>query len=276
MKKQCKKIGMLLIAVMLLMLTGCAQNGEEASVTLQQGESDLKYVQEKGTLVVGITDYAPLDYREGDKWTGFDVDLAKAFADSLGVKLELIEIDWDKKVELLEQGKIDCIWNGMTMTKELQETISCSQPYLSNAQVVVLQSGEMKRYKTEESCQHLLFAVEAGSTGEALLKEKNYRYISCLTQLKALESVQKKQADAAVVDIIIASSYIETRQQFGDLGFEISLNDEKDCVGFRKGSDMTEKANKFLQTVQEDGTIRNLAKKYKIEEAIQHEKYTGS
>lgn len=268
MKKQCRKISVLLTAIMLLLLSGCAQNNDDVTTRIEQGESDLEYVQSKGTLVVGITDFAPMDYKDGKEWIGFDADLAKAFAESLGVKLELTEIDWDERTELLEKGSIDCIWNGMTMTEELQETISCSDAYLSNAQVVVLRKDDMEQYNAIESCQHLLFAVEAGSTGESLLKERKYRYTDYSTQKEALESVRSKQTDATVIDIIMAAYYTGSGQEFGDLGFDISLNDERICAGFRKGSDLTEKANKFLKDAYADGTIRSLASEYGIENAV--------
>lgn len=270
MKNQWKKLGMLFAAavVVLAMLTGCAQNNDDVASGIEQGKSDLEYVKSKGKLVVGITDFTPMDYRDGERWTGFDADLAKAFADSLGVTLELVEIDWDKKTELLEKGSIDCIWNGMTMTEELQQDISCTEPYLSNAQVVVLRSGEMGQYNSAEACQHLLFAVEAGSTGESLLKEMHYRYTACSTQMEALKSVREKKADATVIDIIMAAYNTGDGQEFADLGFNISLNDEKICVGFRKNSDLTEKANEFLKASYDDGTISSLAEQYRIENAV--------
>ncbi|MDD6572169.1 MAG: transporter substrate-binding domain-containing protein [Thermoflexaceae bacterium] len=270
MKKQWKKIGMFVTAatVTITMLTGCARNNGNEAFEMEHGQSDLEYVQSKGTLVVGITDFAPMDYRDGEEWTGFDAKLAEAFAESIGVTAELVEIDWDKKTELLEKGTIDCIWNGMTMTEELQEIISCSEPYLSNAQVVVLRSSEMEQYNTEEACQHLLFAVEAGSTGESLLKEKKYRYTAYSTQMEALESVREKKADATVIDIIMAAYYTGDGQEFDDLGFDISLNDEKICIGFRKDSDLTEKVNEFLKASYEDGTISSLAERYGIVNAV--------
>lgn len=270
MKKQRKKISMLLAAAIAVMtvFTGCGQKGTDTALDVEQGLSDLEYVQSKGTLVVGITDYAPMDYRDGENWTGFDADLAEAFAESLGVTAEFVEIDWDKKTELLEKGSIDCIWNGLTMTEELQQTISCSKPYLSNAQVVVLQSGEMDQYDTVESCQHLLFAVEAGSTGESLMKEKKYRYTAYPTQMEALQSVREKKADAVVIDIVMAAYYTGDGQEFEDLQFSISLNDEKFCVGFRKDSDLTEPANEFLKASYEDGMISSLAEQYGIGNAV--------
>lgn len=270
MKKHWKKMSRLFAAatVAVTMLTGCAQNHEDAASGIEPGQSDFEYVQSKGTLVVGITDFAPMDYRDGEDWTGFDADLAQAFAESLDVALEFMEIDWDKKTELLAKGSIDCIWNGMTMTEELTEKISCSEPYLSNAQVVVLRSGEMEQYHTAELCQHLLFAVEKGSMGESLLKEKKYRYTVYPTQMEALQSVREKKADAAVIDIIMAAYYTGDGQEFDDLGFDISLNDEKICVGFRKDSDLTEKVNEFLEGAYEDGTISSLADQYGIGNAV--------
>ena len=255
------------VAMASMMLMGCAQEERDTSTEFELGESDLEYVQSKGTLAVGITDFAPMDYRDGEDWTGFDADLARAFAESIGVTLEFVEIDWDHKTELLEKGSIDCIWNGMTRTEELQEAISCSEPYLSNAQVVVLRSSEMGKYSTAESCQHLLFAVEAGSTGESLLKDMKYRYTTFPTQMEALQSVREKKADATVIDIIMAACYTGDGQELDDLGFDISLNDEMICVGLRKDSDLTGEVNAFLKTAYEDGTIHSLASKYGIESA---------
>ena len=244
------------------------QEERDTSIEFKLGESDLEYVQSKGTLAVGITDFAPMDYREGEDWIGFDADLATFFADRIGVDVLFVEIDWNKKTELLKKGTIDCIWNGMTGSEELQETISCSDPYLSNAQVVVLRSSEMEQYDTAEECQHLLFAAEAGSVGESLLKEEKYRYATCATQLEALQSVVDKKADATVIDIIMAAYYTGGGKEFDELGFDISLNDEKICVGFRKDSDLAEKVNEFLKASYEDGTISSLADQYGIENAI--------
>lgn len=270
MKKQCKKMIMLFTttALAFTMLVGCAQNDGDTVSVIEQGQSDLEYVQEKGTLVVGVTDFAPMDYRVEEEWQGFDAELAAAFAKSLGVTPEFVEIDWDKKTELLENGSIDCIWNGMTMTEELQETISCSDPYLSNAQVVVLRNEDREHYDTLESCQHMLFAVEAGSTGESLLKELKYRYTTYSTQIEALESVSQKKADATVIDIIMAAYYTDEGQEFENLGFDIALNDERLCIGFRKDSDLLERVNEFLKASYENGIIRNLAEQYGIESAV--------
>ena len=101
-----KKIAVILMAM--LMVTVC--------LFAQAEESDLAYVQGKGKLVVGITDFAPMDYKnEAGEWIGFDADLAKAFGEKLGVEIEFVEIDWDNKILELNGKSIDCVWNGMTM-----------------------------------------------------------------------------------------------------------------------------------------------------------------
>ena len=267
MKKWSTKYSMLLMTAM-LMLTGCAHGKKDTAPGINPGQSDLEYVQEKGTLIVGVTDYAPMDYRSGEVWTGFDAELANAFAESIDVTLQLKEIDWDKKTELLEEGSIDCIWNGMTMSQELQESISCSEPYLSNAQVVVQRGNEKEQYSTIESCQHMLFAVEAGSMGESLLGKRKYRYSNYSTQMEAIRAVQVKKADAAVVDLIMAAYYTGDGQEFEDLKFNIFLNDEKICVGLRRDSDLTEIVNAFLKDANENGMMHSLAEKYGIENAV--------
>lgn len=131
-----------------------------------------------------------------------------------------------------------------------------------------MQNSQVEKYSTVESCQHMLFAVENSSAGETLIKKMKYRYKDYGTQKEALESVSDKKADAAVIDIIMASYYTDNEQKFEKLGFDIALNDEKICIGLRNGSDLTEKVNDFLKSAYEDGTIKTLAEQYGIENAI--------
>ena len=102
-------------------------------------ESDVAYIQEKGVLLVGITDFAPMDYKdENGEWIGFDADMAKIVAEKLGVEVEFVEIDWDSKIMELDSKNIDVVWNGMTLTDEVKAAMDCSVPYCNNAQVVVV------------------------------------------------------------------------------------------------------------------------------------------
>ena len=136
-----KMIALLLAAMMVLSMAACASKTAEtaapadtaepaAAETAAAADSDLAYIQDKGTLVIGITDFEPMDYKDADgSWIGFDADMAKAFAESLGVTAEFVEIDWDNKILELDSKTIDCVWNGMTLTAEVTSTMECSNAY---------------------------------------------------------------------------------------------------------------------------------------------------
>lgn len=111
---------------------------QPADVAFTEGDGDVKYIQDKGTLVVGITDFAPMDYQENGEWIGFDADMARIVAEKLGVKIEFIEIDWDTKTMELDAKQIDVVWNGMTLTPDMLAAMECSNPYCNNAQVIVI------------------------------------------------------------------------------------------------------------------------------------------
>lgn len=102
-------------------------------------ESDVEYIKSKGTLIVGITDFAPMDYKnESGEWIGFDADMARIVAEDLGVEVQFVEIDWDNKIMELNSNNIDVVWNGMTLTNEVKEAMECTNAYCNNAQVVVV------------------------------------------------------------------------------------------------------------------------------------------
>lgn len=113
-----------------------AEVSEEAEAA---EDSDVAYIQEKGSLIVGITDFAPMDYKdENGDWIGFDADMAKLVAEKLGVKAEFVEIDWDNKIMELDAKNIDVVWNGMTLTDEVKASMECTNAYCNNAQVIVV------------------------------------------------------------------------------------------------------------------------------------------
>ena len=102
-------------------------------------DSDVEYIKEKGTLIVGITKFKPMDYQdEAGEWIGFDADMARLGGEKLGVDVEFVVIDWDSKVMELESKSIDVVWNGMTLTDAVLEAMECTNAYCNNAQVVVV------------------------------------------------------------------------------------------------------------------------------------------
>ena len=221
-----------------------------------EAESDLAYVQQKGKLVVGITDFEPMDYRgEDGDWIGFDADMAKAFGESLGVEVEFVEIDWDNKILELDGKTIDCVWNGMTLTDEVTSAMECSNPYFNNAQVVILPSDVAEDYESVEDLADLTFAVESGSAGEAVIADLEYDYIPVKAQSDALMEVAAGTSDAAVIDLLMAMAMTGEDTSYEDLTYTIELNSEEYGVGFRKGSDLAAVLDEYFAAAYEDGTM---------------------
>ena len=104
------------------MMAGCGSGSGSGG-----SDSDMEYVKDKGTLIVGITNFEPMDYQdENGEWIGFDADMARAFGESLGVDVEFVEIDWDNKIMELDSNTIDCVWNGMTLTEDVTNAMECT------------------------------------------------------------------------------------------------------------------------------------------------------
>lgn len=236
-------------------------------------DSDMAYVKENGKLVVGITDFEPMDYKDEDgEWIGFDADLAKAFGEKLGVDVEFVEIDWDNKVLELDAKSIDCVWNGMTLTDEVTSAMECSNAYCNNAQVAIVKADQADDYQTVESLADLSFAVEAGSAGEAEISALGYDYTPVKAQSDALMEVAAGTSDAAVIDSLMAAAMVGEGTGYEDLTYTVSLNSEEYGVGFRKGSDLAEELNNFFVESYEDGSMLEIAEKYGVQAALIEQK----
>lgn len=262
---------MLAIVMVLTAFVGCNQKTSEGdnSSGSTSAISDSEYVKNNGKLVVGITDFAPMDYKDSNgKWIGFDADLATAFAENLGVEVEFVEINWDNKVMELDGKKIDCLWNGMTLTDEVKSSMSTSNAYFNNAQVVIVKKDVADKYQNAEACKKLSFAVEAGSAGKEQAVANAFGYTEVVDQATALSEVKSGTSDAAIIDFLMAISMTGEGTGYSDLTYTAKLNSEEYGVGFRKGSDLTEKLNEFFKTAYADGTMKTIAEKYGIAEQL--------
>ncbi len=280
-------LALLLAAMMMMALAACGGGndatdagtpdapsdgaGSEDGAQAADG-SDAAYIKDKGTLVVGITDFAPMDYKDdAGEWIGFDADMAKAFAESLGVKAEFIEINWDNKIMELDSKAIDCVWNGMTLTDEVKTSMATSEPYCLNAQVVVLAADKAAEYQTADSLSGLSFAVEAGSAGKAEVEKLGLDFIEMETQAAALMEVAAGASDACVIDSLMAGAMVGEGTSYPDLACAVILNEdggEQYGVGFRKGSDLADAFNAFWKDAYDAGTVVETATTYGVQEAL--------
>ena len=256
-----KKMFALLLALVLALscLTACGASSG----------SDLKYIQKKGTMIVGITDYEPMDFKdEHGNWPGFDAELAELVCKELGVKCEFFVLaDWGKKFYELETKNIDAIWNGMTITEEVKLNTNCSDPYVINAQVLVMKADVVSQYDAVELLQGLTFAVENGSAGQDAVKEigiPDDQIIAVQDQAAALMEVAAGTSDACVIDITMANAMTGEGTSYANLAPGISLTSEEYGIGFRKDSDITAKVNEIMTKFKADGTLQALADKYSL------------
>ena len=253
-----KIIAMLLVMVLALsLLTACGS----------KSASDLDTIKKNGKIVVGITDYAPMDYKdENGNWTGFDAEFAQLFAKELGVDCEFYVIaDWGKKFLELETKQIDAVWNGMTITEEAQLNSSVSDPYVINAQVLVMKADVIGNYADAASLKDLTVAVENGSAGQSAAEEAGItNIIATQDQAAALMEVAAGTSDACVIDITMANAMTGEGTSYADLASGLALTSEEYGVSFRKESDLTAKFNEFMDKLQADGTLQALADKYSL------------
>ncbi|MBQ3054625.1 MAG: transporter substrate-binding domain-containing protein [Oscillospiraceae bacterium] len=171
---------------------------------------DLDYIKANGKLVIGITDYAPMNFKdEAGAWTGFDTEFAQAVCEKLGVTAEFVEIEWDNKFIALESKAIDCIWNGMTISEEVLKNTSCSMAYVKNAQVVVMAKDEIANYPDAASMKDLTFAVEAGSAGATAAADNGFETVETTAQTDALLEVASGSCDACIIDITMANAMLK-------------------------------------------------------------------
>lgn len=274
--------------LMALLLTGCmmaatlvgcgakdavATPDADVAVETEETASDLAYVKDKGVLVVGITDFAPMDYKnEAGEWIGFDADMAKGFAEKLGVEVEFVEIDWDNKILELDGKTVDCIWNGMTLTDEVKAAMDCSNPYCNNAQIVIVPAEKAAEYQTVESLEGLMFAVEAGSAGEAEVTALGLECTPVKAQSDALMEVAAGTSDAAVIDSLMAAAMVGEGTGYADLTYTVGLNSEEYGVGFRKGSDLVAELNAYFVEAYAAGTMQECAATYGVDAALVEQK----
>ena len=265
------------ILMLVLCLAGCGKKEQTATTTedgAQQNttadtNTDSAYVKSNGKLVIGITEFAPMDFqKEGStEWVGFDADLAKAFAAELGVEAEFVVINWDNKEFELNSKSIDCVWNGMTLTDGVKAAMETSNAYCKNAQVVVLPKDKAANYSSVEDLKGLSFAAEGGSAGEEILTELGYNVTPVTAQSDAIKEVAAGTSDAAVIDLLMAGAMIGEGTSYDNLTFSFELTSEEYGVGFRKGSDLAQKLNDFFVKAYADGTMAKLAEQYSISSA---------
>lgn len=280
-----KVFSLLLIALLALSLSACGTKDEEGETSSQNqvdNEQDVtdesedkdiswEYIKNKGILILGLDDsFPPMGFRDDeDNIVGFDVDLAKAVAERLGVELVLQPIEWTAKEQELQTKNIDCIWNGFSVTEERLAQLTMSIPYMENSiSMIVVDDSDI--YSKEDMAGKRL-AVQGGSSAEeALNSDENKDFRESLGDVNgsfkdyvtALMDLETGNSDAVLMDSVVAIYMInEAGKNFRVL--DDNLVAEEYAIGFRKGEEALANAiNEALRELKADGTVEKIANEW--------------
>jgi len=273
-----KKIAALFMsAVLALGITGCAakdenSGGAEVQVDSEVADTAWKYIEDKGTLTVGITLFEPMNYYdENNELTGFETEFTKAVCEKIGLKPEFQEIDWNQKIVELQSKTIDVIWNGMTVKEEFKSQISFSTPYIRNKQVVVIKASNAGKYADLAAMTGVTIAAETGSAGQTAIETndtlKTNEFVGCAAQKDVLMEIKAGTTEIGVIDYVMAKASIGEGTDYADLMIveSVELTPEEYAIGIRQeDAILRDKINAAIEEMVADGTLKALAEKYDL------------
>ena len=268
-----------LMAAMCFVFAACGDKGGEttdpAETTAATAESDLDYIKANGKMIIGYTEFAPMNYKDDEgKLVGFETEFAKAVCEELGVEAQFQLIDWGAKETELKSKTIDCIWNGMTITPGRLEEMEISTAYMANKQVLLVKAENADKYLTAEDLKGANIVAEIESAGEGVAKENELfaeaKYTAVDSQAKALMEVASGVADGCVVDYVLSIGMIGEGTDYEDLVVvdELAFAEEEYGIAFRKGADTCAAVNEAISNLVESGKLAEIAKTYKLEAQI--------
>jgi len=264
MKMKSRKVWMSLISLGLLMMSGC-----QAKTTAQQ--DSYSTLEQRGKVVVGIDDtFAPMGFRdENNELTGYDIDMARAVSEKLGLTFEFQTIDWSMKETELNAGNIDLIWNGYSITETRKQQVAFSEPYLENRQLIITLADSAIMTKDDLAGQSVAVQKESSALeavmaeAELAAKLKNGAPEEFDTNIDCFMDLEAGRSQAIVVDEVLARYVMKQRGLDKYKVLDDNFGTEQYAVGMRK-SDATllSKINEAMQACIEDGTQAALNAKW--------------
>ncbi|WP_066715985.1 amino acid ABC transporter substrate-binding protein [Clostridium sp. Marseille-P299] len=272
----------ILTALLVLGLTACGTKGNDkvsgSDSSLVNGNNEattgednsLQYIKDRGKFILGLDDkFPPMGFRnDNDEIVGFDIDLAQAVCDKLGVELVVQTVEWDAKEMELSTKNIDCIWNGFSITDERKEALTMTEPYLENTISMVVRKDSDVKSMADLAGKNI--ALQAGSAAEETLDaDSNKEFKDSLGEIKqfsdyatALMDLETKNSDAVLMDSVVAKYMI------GELGKDFVVLDEALAadeygIGFRKGDQaLADAVSNALSELKAEGKVKEIAEKW--------------
>ena len=269
-----KKLALVLILCLSLgLMFGCGGTANEEPAPDKEpaaaADESLTKIEDQGYFVVGLDDaFPPMGYREEgtNEIIGFDIDLAKEVASRMGVEVKFQPVIWDTIIEELNGGNIDVIWNGLTITPERQEKIIFSEPYLDNAQIIIVQKGS--GIKTKADLAGKTIGLQGGSSAMNAVQADKATFdsfgdlVEFASNDEALLDLDAGRLDAVVVDQIVGRYYIAKKADVYEVADE-DFGAEEFGVGFRKDDvAFRDKVQATLDEMKADGKSAEISQKW--------------
>lgn len=262
-----KKIALVLALFFIFFLTACTQKASDPNQ-----DNWVKY-QKQGSITIGFDNtFVPMGFEEKNgQYAGFDIDLAQAVSEKLGIQIKFQPIDWDMKETELQNGTIDAIWNGYTATDERKEKVAFTIPYMENQQVLV--SKKSQNIQSVKDMSNKVLGAQAGSSGyldfEAqpdLLKSqvKDQKANQYQSFNEALIDLKNDRIDALLIDRVYANYYLQSEGILNDYNvFSAGFESESFAVGVRP-ADKTLLAtlNQAFISLYQEGKFQEISQKW--------------
>ncbi len=274
MKKKIIALG--LTAVMAVaVFAGCGNNSSTENTNSNnenvstEGENSGEGTLDYDKIIVGLDDtFAPMGFRdENGELTGVDVELANAVSEELGIPFEFQPIDWSMKETELNNGTVDLLWNGYTITDERKEVVSFTDPYLENRQIVVTMADSDINSIADlagktVAAQDMSSAVDA-IEGKPEVKDTFAELVTFETNDQCLRDLEAGRSDAVVADEVLVKYYISQKGAEKYKILDEDFGEEEYGIGARKDDTaLVEAINGAMDALKEDGTTKAIGEKW--------------
>lgn len=270
--KTMKKTLLLLLAILMLAcaMTACGSTSDDPSNTdASDVDTSWEYIQGNGKLIIGLDDtFAPMGFRdESGELVGFDIDLAKAVGEVLGIQIEFQPISWNAKEMMLSSKRIDCVWNGMSATAERQEQMALTSQYLNNI-IRVASLDASINVKSAAELASLKVGIQSDSAAlEMVMANADYdSFKANITEYptydEAILDMQAGRVDVIIVDQVLAdykNTKMSTPMTFSDFEF----GDDFYAIGCRQGDKaLAAKISEAIGTLIDNGKAAEISEKW--------------
>ena len=217
---------------------------------------------EPGVLTMGTNaTFPPYEYKDGDAVVGIDPDIAQALADKLGLKLEVVDMEFDSLIASVQSGKVDIVLAGMTVNEERKKNVDFTDPYANGVQVIIVADGS--DIATFDDLAGKLIGVQQGTTGHVYCSDDwgEGNVVAFQSGAAAVQALQQGKVDCVVIDQEPAKAFVEANDGLKILDTQYANEDYAAAVS-KKNPELTEALNKALQELKDDGTVQEILDKY--------------